>query len=127
MTYDVLFCSIIRFQACSISTTTAVDKLIDMFPPVSISYGAYPITTFHSISYSYQYHYYYYYCPQQKPASQNVENSVQRLSKASSNLAAECQNSAHTDQAQQTRLIMNGAYDVAKAARHLVTCVETAQ
>ena len=57
--------------------------------------------------------------------SRAVNVSLREVTNAAHKLQEECrQISSHSDLAYRTRLIINSAYDVAKAARHLVMCVE---
>lgn len=75
------------------------------------------------------------YCPPpslspplpQKPASPEVQISLREVHLAAKRLQAQCQESGHSDLAFHTRHIMNSAYDVAKASRHLVICAEQEQ
>ena len=60
----------------------------------------------------------------QKPASQAVQVSLQEVNNATQKLQTECQDGSQSDLAFRTRQIISSAYDVAKAARHLVMCVE---
>ena len=61
----------------------------------------------------------------QKPASQFIQVSLREVTTASQKLkTACCDTSRQSDLAYRTRHIINSAYDVAKAARHLVMCVE---
>ncbi len=50
--------------------------------------------------------------------------SLQEVKNASQRLQTECQDGSQSDLAYRTRQIISSAYDVAKAARHLVMCVE---
>ena len=50
--------------------------------------------------------------------------SLREVIQAAKRLQGECRVSGHSDLAFRTRHIINSAYDVAKAARHLVLCVE---
>ena len=50
--------------------------------------------------------------------------SLREVVLAAKHLQGECRVSGHSDLAFRTRHIINSAYDVAKAARHLVMCVE---
>jgi len=62
-----------------------------------------------------------------KPASPEVQISLREVHLAAKRLQAQCQESGHSDLAFHTRHIMNSAYDVAKASRHLVICAEQEQ
>lgn len=59
-----------------------------------------------------------------KPSYQEMVGSVREVTLAAQKLQSECRVSPNADLAFKTRLIINSAYDVAKAARHLVMCVE---
>ena len=60
----------------------------------------------------------------QKPSSSEVRVSLREMVAASQRLRSECTQSGHADIALRTRQIISSAYDVAKAARHLVLCCE---
>ena len=61
----------------------------------------------------------------QKQPSQFIQVSLREVTTASQKLKTACHDtSRQSDLAYRTRHIINSAYDVAKAARHLVTCVE---
>ncbi len=60
----------------------------------------------------------------QKPSSQAVQVSLQEVRNASQRLQTEYQDGSQSDLAYRIRQIISSAYDVAKAARHLVMCVE---
>lgn len=50
--------------------------------------------------------------------------AVREVTNAAHKLQEECTKSSHSDMAYRTKVIINLAYDVAKASRHLVTYVE---
>ena len=60
----------------------------------------------------------------QSPSPQEVRVSLREMVGASQRLRSECTMVSHSDIALRTRQIINSAYDVAKAARHLVLCCE---
>lgn len=60
----------------------------------------------------------------QNPQPQEVAVSIRELERSTQHLQRECQTPSQQDLAYHTRLIMNSAYDVAKATRFLVTCME---
>lgn len=59
-----------------------------------------------------------------KLESPELIGSIRELESATSHLQKECQNPSHQDLAYHTRLVITSAYDVVKAARFLVTCME---
>ena len=63
--------------------------------------------------------------PSPQGSSREVRVSLNEVMHATTKLQEECRKTpGHSDLAYRTRLIINSAYDVAKACRHLVMCVE---
>ena len=60
----------------------------------------------------------------QKLESPELIGSIRELESATNHLQKECQNPSHQDLAYHTRLVITSAYDVVKAAKFLVTCME---
>jgi DNA gyrase/topoisomerase IV subunit A len=61
------------------------------------------------------------------PSPTEVRVSLREMVAASQRLSNECTQVSHSDIVLRTRQIINSAYDVAKAARHLVLCCEQNQ
>ena len=59
--------------------------------------------------------------------SQAIQASLREVGLSSQRLQRVCQDSSVPDPAGRTRLIVNSSFDVAKAARHLVMCVQQEQ
>ena len=60
----------------------------------------------------------------QKSLPSEVQDSLREVVLMAQRLNSECKSAGHTDLAFHTRHIVNCAYDVAKAARQLISCVE---